>query len=1196
MKVNNNLKKYLSVALCAITCMIAHVPFANAAENRTLYVDASKGTNSGNGSVSSPFKTIEQAKNAVRNMKTKGNITIEIAPGDYFITEPIVFDSADSADEGCEIRYTSASEDKPVISGGKIVDGWSLSDKGKNIYSADVDMPAIRQMYVDDKRAIRARTADFSVITSDTAEVNSTGYVTNQADVGSWSNISDIEFVYVTAWKNSRCKIQEIRTENNQFYIDMNPSLWKLIHKERTDGTNVSYPYYIENAYEFLDEPGEFYYNRSEKKVYYIPREGENMDTAEVIVPSLERLVTVSGDIKEHVRGITFDNIAFEHTAFFAPDSYGGWNDVQNNILKDDAEFKYMNPAVYVSYADGVNFTDCEFSKLGAMGLNFYWGVRDSNITGNHFYDIAGGALSIGTVYNASTGNLMNDSYNIDVTNNYIHDVSFDYRGGAGITIGYVTDSNIENNEIGNLPWAGIHGGWGWTGAMVVGKRFYNINIERNYIYNTMRGPTRDGGAIYMLGSTGGTLDNLNEISENYIRQTDATSAPGCIYTDEGSSFYHINRNVIDTYEAHSYYKHEVLRSINIWVNTISHVYSENNYYFANAKPRNDGTMTFENSILMNDVNWSDDAKAVMKNAGLEEEYRKILGGAKTEGFEKLVVERDIGLANGESTVLSYSAQNSYGETIPFESYDVSFKSEDENIVSVNQNTVMAHAVGIANIIATVKYGGGERKVPITVTVGDELSEVSYKDGTQVLLIDGTIETELICKTILGNTVTDYDVVYESSNPEIARVDSKGVIKAVSPGVCEITAKVTCKGKTVSAVRTIKCQAKEKFDATGIQVADISAAFDQPETWNIIGNGTVKRTSKQTLSASGYSCYGGASYQDELLSFNVKIESPDTGWPTICFRMQDAAVNPITKGDSYLVTVKPDVIELQRFNGGKRTLLYGAVDGAVGKYGIMSNETIRYGKEYSMQLGAITQDDGNVRLIMNVNGYNVFDCIDDLDGKILKPGYFGCINQDGATVFTKFSNMASDNTAQNTEFADISNSWAKADIQKLHTAGIVCGVTSTQFMPQNTITRAEFLAMLVRTLKLTSMSERKLFDDVELGAWYAQNVAAAAETGLIDGHFIVNDCFSPNLPIKRDEMASMLVLGYEYFYGTRPDLADLSEFEDYESVDTWSKNYIMSSVGCGLLRGNDSGFLLPTNTATRAEASAVLNRFMQLIE
>ena len=1196
MKTNKYLTISLTVIVCAITWIIAHMPPVSAAESKTFYVDINKGTKNGNGSASSPFKTLEQAKDVIRNMKNKGDITVDIAPGDYFIDEPIVFDSQDSAEDGYKIRYTSSAEEKPVISGGKRVDGWNLADAEKNVYVADVDMSGIRQMYVNDKRAVRARTDDYSVINQETAEINSKGYVTSNPEVGNWKNVSDIEFVYVTAWKNSRCRVQEIRTENNQFIIDMNSSLWRLIHSERTDGTNVSYPYYIENAYEFLDEPGEFYYNRFEKKLYYIPRDGENMKTAEVVVPSLERLVTVSGDLKEHIRGITFDHIAFEHTALFAPDSHGGWNDVQNNILKDDADFNYMNPAVYVSYADDVNFTDCEFSKLGGMGLNFYWGVRDSNITGNQFYDIAGGALAIGAVSRAYTGDLMNDTYNINVNNNYIHDVSFDYRGGAGLTIGYVSDVNVVHNEIGNLPWVGIHGGWGWVSSPVVGKRFYNINIEKNYLYNTMRGPTRDGGAIYMLGATGGTLDNLNEISENYIRQTDATTAPGCIYTDEGSSFYHVNKNVIDTYEAHSYYNYEVLKSINIWTNTICHVYSENNYYFANAMPRNDGTKTYENSILMKDVNWTDEAKTVMKNAGLEDEYRKILGGAKTEGFEKLVLDREISLKEGESIELTYFAQNSYGEMVSSNSYEVSFESENPEIVSVNQDTVTAHSSGMAQVIAIVKYGGKERRVPITVTVGDELSDVSYKDNTQVLLLDGTIETELICKTLLGNTVTDYQVVYESSNPEVARVDSNGVIKAISPGMCDITARVTSNGKTVSAVRTIKCQAKEKFDATGIQVIDISNAFDQADAWNIIGNGTVKQTSKYTLSTSGYSGYGGEVFEDTLLNFNVKIESPDTGWPTICFRMQDAAVNPITKGNSYLVTIKPDVIELQRFNSGKRTLLYGAVDGAIGKYGIMSNETIRYGKEYSIQLGALTQTDGNVRLIMNVNGYNVFDCIDDLDGRITTPGYFGCINQDGTTVFTKFRNMSAEEGAETPEFEDISDSWAKADIKKLQSAGIVHGITSTQFMPENTITRAEFLAMVVRVLNLSSMSEQKLFDDVEMTTWYAQNITAAVEAGLIDSHLISNDNFLPDKPIRRDEMASLLVLGYEYFYGTKPDLEDLSGFMDCETVETWAKNYIMSSVSCGLLRGDDSGFLLPTNTATRAEASAVLNRFMQLIE
>ena len=160
MKTNKYLTISLTVIVCAITCIIAHMPPVSAAESKTFYVDINKGTKNGNGSASSPFKTLEQAKDVIRNMKNKGDITVDIAPGDYFIDEPIVFDSQDSAEDGCKIRYTSSAEEKPVISGGKRVDGWNLADAEKNVYVADVDMSGIRQMYVNDKRAVRPRTDD----------------------------------------------------------------------------------------------------------------------------------------------------------------------------------------------------------------------------------------------------------------------------------------------------------------------------------------------------------------------------------------------------------------------------------------------------------------------------------------------------------------------------------------------------------------------------------------------------------------------------------------------------------------------------------------------------------------------------------------------------------------------------------------------------------------------------------------------------------------------------------------------------------------------------------------------------------------------------------------------------------------------------------------------------------------------------
>ena len=1215
----NIIVKIIAFATLIMSAICVHV---DCHYSEVVHVDAVRGSENGDGSATRPYNSIMLAKERVReiNKNMQGDIFVDIAPGEYFLDEKLKFDATDGGVNGYDVIYGTSAQEKPLITGGKVIKGeWTLDDAQKNIYSTALDAEYVRQIYVNGVRANRARADEYSILNSENTEVTDDGYITTNPEMYNWRNVGDVEMVYGELWTNSRCAAYSAELlDDGRLKVTMDSGMWTQVHKLKQNG-RVDLPWYIENAYELLDEAGEFYYDRSIARLYYIPREGEELNNAKVVVPYTEFAMEISGTIGSKVNNIVFDNLEFGYFAWYKPDAIRGWTDSQNNIYYGDSENTYLPAAIHIEYADGIDFTNCKINHIGSAALIYKIGTNNCNVIGNEVYDIAAGGIHIGHVNSSWRygGDLRTDIYNFRVENNWVHHVAHSYRDGAGITIGYVSNSTFNHNEVGELPYSGYHVGWGWDGANVVGTGFRNVTIDDNYIYNTMHGTKiNDGAAIYTLGQTGGSLDNFNSIKGNYIRQSGMTSAAGGIYTDEGSSYWRVEDNVIDFYDV---WKGPIASKIsysNAWTTSISFIRFINTYTTANATEIFNATESWpENTMWLAECEWDEKAKCIMGNSGLEPEYRAKMGGAKTKGYEKLILHngekswisdgtyrmRTMNLDVGETRSFTYTAQNSWGNIVPSSEYSVEFESLTPDIISVTQNSVTALAVGKGKMQFTVTYDGGKKQVrDVTVFCGDALQEVKYRDSTKKLLLDATLQIELECTSVLGNSVTDYTTYYYSTDPYVATVSQSGLIKAVGIGECDIISEVTANNVTVEGRRTIKCEDLGKFDATGLKVNDICDIFNDPENWHLRGKGNINNVKRNTLAVEtpdGEAIYKGKTFENELLSFNVNITGPDTGWPTIVWSQQQSTGNPIGDADCYLMVVKPDSIELQRFNQGKRTVFYGVVGALFGKYGIMPNTYIRYGSNCNVQVGSFAQDDGTVRLVVNVNGYNVIDCIDDLDGRITSGGYFGCINRDGGFTFSRQNNTVINNEqTKTTGFSDISNHWAKTDINKLKESGYIHGVTQTTFDPENIITRAEFVAIVTRMLNLESIEQASSLSDVETWKWYCNSIEGAVDSGIIDEHFIVNNCFEPNTPIRRDEMAAVLVLAYYYMNGEYKAAVNIDKFTDGAIVEPWALSYMKVAVGSGLLYGDGMGNLKPNNFATRAEAAAILSRFAALLD
>lgn len=177
-------------------------------------------------------------------------------------------------------------------------------------------------------------------------------------------------------------------------------------------------------------------------------------------------------------------------------------------------------------------------------------------------------------------------------------------------------------------------------------------------------------------------------------------------------------------------------------------------------------------------------------------------------------------------------------------------------------------------------------------------------------------------------------------------------------------------------------------------------------------------------------------------------------------------------------------------------------------------------------------------------------------------------------------------------FEDVPAShWAHSTIKVLTARHVIHGVSDTSFAPHQTVDRAAFTALLVRALGLKSTTDAQPFIDVPSTAWYAREVAAAYEAGIISGRS--DDQFAPQAYITREEMAALLVRAYAYVRG-EVSSASSSEYADQDEIAPWAEPYVNQATEVGLMIGTGHHKFAPKALATRAEAAqAIYNLLMQ---
>jgi len=301
----------VAVAASAATALLFAAPAALASAapanqarplaTTALYVSPS-GTGTGC-SLAAPC-SLAEAQTLVRGMTAtmSGNIDVDLLGGTYRLADTFQLGPQDSGENGYDVVYQAAPGQQPVITGAKQVTGWSEYDSTKDIYRAAVPVGTeSSQLFVNGARAQRARSA----LNPSGFTLSGSSFVTSDSSYASFTNQSQIQIVDDNDWKQMRCPLSSITaTSSGGSSLNVNPSCFA---DNNTDVPNAGFPFngsglpalsgisWIENAYQLLTTPGQFYLDSGAGYLYYIPLSGQNMATADVELPELQELVDLSG-------------------------------------------------------------------------------------------------------------------------------------------------------------------------------------------------------------------------------------------------------------------------------------------------------------------------------------------------------------------------------------------------------------------------------------------------------------------------------------------------------------------------------------------------------------------------------------------------------------------------------------------------------------------------------------------------------------------------------------------------------------------------------------------------------------------------------------------------------------------------------------------------------------------------------------
>jgi hypothetical protein len=323
--------------------------------------------------------------------------------------------------------------------------------------------------------------------------------------------------------------------------------------------------YYIDNIFEGLTAPGEWYLDRPAGKLYYIPMPGETPGGIAAYAPVAEQFIVMKGEPEQNafVEFIRFEGLTFEH---------GGWHELDVPVEHDTgmpSNRKYAGtPQAAIHVPGAISMTgarycaieDCVIQHIGFYAVDLADGCMANRIVGNEMFDLGAGGVKLNGA--DVKGPISRQNGNNKITDNHIHTGGRVYHSGIGVISRHSFGNDISHNHIHDFFYSSISAGWVWGYRDSIA---HNNRIEKNHLHDLGHGWLSDMGGVYTLSVQPGTT-----IRGNVIHDIERANYGGwAIYPDEGSSHIVIENNICwntNSQTFHQHYGHENLVRNNIFV------------------------------------------------------------------------------------------------------------------------------------------------------------------------------------------------------------------------------------------------------------------------------------------------------------------------------------------------------------------------------------------------------------------------------------------------------------------------------------------------------------------------------------------------------------------------------------------------------------------------------------------------------
>ncbi len=528
-----------------------------------------------------PWLSLTGARDNLRALrlagKVTGRVTFLVQDGTYGLNETVEFTQEDSY-----LQIMAAPGACPIFDGGQALGGWTVGKRsGRTEWTLDLPEVAagrwfFRSLFVNGRRAPRARYPKFAPEGQAVHNVLRIGEIENpeaddlfdgsatfkpgEGDVHNWASLPDAEIVLLHYWIEERLPQPRLNPRTGWLSFARRSAFNLYESLSGSFDNRALARYYVDNLFEALTEPGEWYLNRETGRLHYLPRRGETPENTTVVAPRIHAFVRASGEFfndsveacdahaTRYLCGFGLTGLTFRHADWYSPlagipsHHYRHAFGQELPIGGSQQAASFVPGSIVFRGARECAVRDCRIEHAGLYGLEFDQGCRNCSAVGNRLQDIGGGGIrGGGTDHDGHTDGLTG---HLTLTDNTIHHIGRVFHQGVGIFLGHAFDCVVAHNHIHHACYTGISVGWTW-GYRETPSR--NNRIEHNLIHDIGAGILSDMGGIYTLGVQPGTVIRGNHLHHIWSQDYGGWG----IYLDEGTSHLLVEHNLVhDTKDA----------------------------------------------------------------------------------------------------------------------------------------------------------------------------------------------------------------------------------------------------------------------------------------------------------------------------------------------------------------------------------------------------------------------------------------------------------------------------------------------------------------------------------------------------------------------------------------------------------------------------------------------------------------------